>query len=568
MGIGTKLVGSLFFLFFLAMGAVFVWLVGREALPGLQTWTWPAMDAEIIRSNVRETHQHGRDTGDFYLDLQYRYSFRGQAYTSTRHTLKSASFSDYSEAARLVQRYSSGSHAVCYVNPNSPAIAVLKRSNPVLGLLMLLPLIFVAIGAIGIYSVWRPGRTPAPDTRALSDLATSTKPQKAGLVVMAIFIGLAAFLGYMFLARPLTRVLSARQWPAVPCTIISSQVKQHSGNKGSTYSVDIFYRYVIDDREYKANRYDFMRVSSSGFAGKQAIVARYPPGSQRLCFVNPRDPTDAVLERGFTPIMWIGLLPLLFVFLGLLGLTSTIRKLRPPLGSMAGSDALFRSGPMGSQAIPAMDSTMDESPRILKPRQSPMMKFLAVLGISCFWNGIVSVFVLQIMRGWHSGPFEWFLSAFMSIFVLIGLGLIVAVLYCFLGLFNPRPRLVINPGVARLGQSIRIDWQIAGRVQALQSLTVRLEGREEATYTRGTNTCTDRNVFADLEIGTATTFQEMAAGDRTITIPAALMHSFIGKHNKIVWSIRLRGEIPRWPDLCEEFPITVLPAQQTQKANM
>src|SRR5205085_10285465 len=146
--------------------------------------------------------------------------------------------------------------------------------------------------------------------------------------------------------------------------------------------------------------------------------------------------------------------------------------------------------------VPGCDNTMEEGPRELQPRPSPLVKFFGAVGITCFWNGIVSVFVFQIIKGWHSGPFEWFLAAFLSIFVVVGLGLIGAVLYCFLALFNPQPRLVISPGVARLGDSLRIDWAVAGRVEALQNLQVRLEGREEATYTRGTNTCTDRSVFA------------------------------------------------------------------------
>jgi hypothetical protein len=40
------------------------------------------------------------------------------------------------------------------------------------------------------------------------------------------------------------------------------------------------------------------------------------------------------------------------------------------------------------------------------------------------------------------------------------------------------------------------------------------------------------------------------------------MHSFSTQHNKIVWSIRVKGEIARWPDLNEEFALTVLPARE------
>jgi hypothetical protein len=36
------------------------------------------------------------------------------------------------------------------------------------------------------------------------------------------------------------------------------------------------------------------------------------------------------------------------------------------------------------------------------------------------------------------------------------------------------------------------------------------------------------------------------------------MHSFAAKNNKIVWTLHVRGEIPRWPDVDDEFPFTVL----------
>jgi len=39
-GVGGRLFISVFFLFFFGMGSVFTWLVAREALAGVRTWTW------------------------------------------------------------------------------------------------------------------------------------------------------------------------------------------------------------------------------------------------------------------------------------------------------------------------------------------------------------------------------------------------------------------------------------------------------------------------------------------------------------------------------------------------
>ena len=37
------------------------------------------------------------------------------------------------------------------------------------------------------------------------------------------------------------------------------------------------------------------------------------------------------------------------------------------------------------------------------------------------------------------------------------------------------------------------------------------------------------------------------------------MHSFEADSNKIIWEIKVEGEIARWPDVSQNFPITVDP---------
>jgi hypothetical protein len=40
------------------------------------------------------------------------------------------------------------------------------------------------------------------------------------------------------------------------------------------------------------------------------------------------------------------------------------------------------------------------------------------------------------------------------------------------------------------------------------------------------------------------------------------MHTFTAPSNKIIWSLKIKGEIMGWPDVQEEFPIEVTPLQQ------
>src|SRR5690606_7770662 len=67
--------------------------------------------------------------------------------------------------------------------------------------------------------------------------------------------------------------------------------------------------------EHHSDRYHFMSGSSSGRSGTQAVVDRYPPGSEAVCYVDPNDPTQAAIERGYTADLLYGLIPLVFASL-------------------------------------------------------------------------------------------------------------------------------------------------------------------------------------------------------------------------------------------------------------
>ena len=51
-GVGGKIILTLFGLVFMGMGLFFVTLVARDAMSGLQTWSWQKTDCAIIASGV------------------------------------------------------------------------------------------------------------------------------------------------------------------------------------------------------------------------------------------------------------------------------------------------------------------------------------------------------------------------------------------------------------------------------------------------------------------------------------------------------------------------------------
>jgi hypothetical protein len=195
----------------------------------------------------------------------------------------------------------------------------------------------------------------------------------------------------------------------------------------------------------------------------------------------------------------------------------------------------------------------------LEPQVSPLGKVLGALLFALIWNGIVSVAVWRAWAAWQQGQPDWFFTIFLVPFVLVGLLLIGFVGHTVLALANPRPRLTLTPGRPRLGDAIRLGWRFTGRSGRLGRLRITLEGREEATYRRGTDTHTDRQVFATFDVVDTGDRLAIPRGTAEVVIPSDTMHSFDGDSNKVVWEIKVSGDIARWPDVDESFPIEVRP---------
>lgn len=320
-GWGGKIFGSLFFLAFFAIGlwfsALMVYGLYRSAL----TYAWDESQCLILESGVTEHPEAAESSEAYRFKVLYTYRVQGARYSSDRYRPGYSGSSDIGEAHGLADRYRRGSRAACYVDPAEPSAATLRRPSLWFGFFIFLPLLFVAIGGGGLYSLWRPGDEPAAPRL---QKALQANPQGCMVAFFAVFL-LAGSGFSLFFIRPALKVLEAKSWPSTPCTIVNSQVRTHSGEDGATYSVDVLYTYVFAGREYKSNRYRFLGGSTGGYAQKERIVRRLPPLTRTVCYVNPENPAEAVLDRDLSSDYAFGLLPLVFVAVGLGGIIFTVR---------------------------------------------------------------------------------------------------------------------------------------------------------------------------------------------------------------------------------------------------
>lgn len=548
---------SLFFFVFFGMGLVFEVLIIRELGNAISQRFWKKTACTILASDIEEKP---RSDTPYTFTVSYEYEFSSKKYTSAVYKRGYSGSDKYDKVGKLVERYPVGKKTFCYVNTAEPSKAVLKHQSLLFGLAFFFVLIFVLIGAGGLYAVWfRGGKKGGAEPIA----AKARRRGKKGKYGLAVFFSIFALAGagmlYPLGIRRVAKTLDAEKWAETPCKIVSAQVRSHTGDDSTTYSVDILYEYEFDGKTYKSNRYDFIGGSSSGHSGKARVVSSYEAAKNPVCYVNPEKPSQAVLKRGFHLALLFALFPLPFLAVGVGGLVFTIRGKKGKLKSTTPQwmpqtgEASVTESPFVGEAVSGRV--------VLKPKYSPLTKLLGAIAVAVFWNGIVSIFVYQAVQGFRRGRPEWGLTLFMIPFVLIGIGMIGFVFYQLLALFNPRPTLRLSSGTIPLGGAAELGWRFSGRTSVISQLKITLLGREEATYRRGTKTHTDKNTFYEMEILATTERREITSGQVGLIIPADTMHSFEAQNNKIIWAIEVHGDIKRWPDVKESFKITVAPAK-------
>jgi len=413
--------------------------------------------------------------------------------------------------------------------------------------------------------------------------AISEKNQASGCgrVVLFLFgMVFAAFgVGFIWFAivAPTLKSNAAKSWIETECRIISSVVKSHSDDDGTTYSPDIKYQFETDGQTFQGKRHSFSIMSGSS-KWANGIVRNYRPGESHACFYDPNDPSDSVLTREmdwsvrgfFLPLI----IPLIFLLIGVsisaVAILGWGRKSKNPPAISSRADTSLHNQLSFSETSKLNQFTsgvhpedqLDASwsvPKKLKPENSKWILFLIVLGVAIFWNGIVSVFVFGLFTDDIGTWGRVGMGLFLTPFVLIGLVLLFAVIYMFMSLFNPGVEIAISTGAVPLGGEVDIAWEIEGNARRLRKLKVEIQGEQSATYQFGTSTSTDFEIFELIPVCEVTHQADIEFGSATVRIPDSTMHTFDGGNNKVSWTIVVHGEIPWWPDVNATYPFRVKP---------
>ncbi|MEM9420645.1 MAG: DUF3592 domain-containing protein, partial [Planctomycetota bacterium] len=379
--------------------------------------------------------------------------------------------------------------------------------------------------------------------------------------------------GWFMFGKPAVQMFDARNWPSVPAQVLASGLETNNTSDGTTYRIQIKFEYEYNGQYHIGDTYDFFSyIATSGREGKQRIVDRYPFGSATVCYVDPDNPSFAILSRDWNHSMWFGLIPLVFVIVGAGGIFLSIRGGRggqsktrrvPRTKRAASGDDLDW---LPKFARPEMDEAMDGSIRsedenTVTPGKSRWAGALFALVFMAIWDTVVAIAVINMLEDGVAD--NWGPLLFMIPFVLVGIGCVFVVIYMVLALSNPVVQMTFDPRMIPLGAPLKVDWSINGRAGRIQKLTMTVEGLERATYRRGTDTITDEHVFFEETLfeGEALDRHDPLArdGQAEMQLPANAMHSLDSNNNKIVWRIKVRGDIPRWPDVRDEYEFALVP---------
>ncbi len=405
-------------------------------------------------------------------------------------------------------------------------------------------------------------------------------------------VGLVAF--WFITLRPALQSAASAGWVETPCEILSSDLAVNSDSDGSTYRVDIRYRYtwppanldveqggsILGDapptvsrtdasRLHVGDRYDFSTGSANlGVEPMRAVVAAHPPGRHTVCFVDPADPASSVLNRATPTSVWFGAFTLLFPAFGLAFIFIAWKNTRashsPPGGAATSSSAA------ALRAAHLSASPHDPDPEapgevVLKPASGAVGAFIGITFFALFWNGIIGVIAYQVLGDF--GVLGWFAALFLVPFVIAGLILLVASLHAFSRLFAPPMKVRLDPSLLRLGTRVPFSWRLDAA--GLRQFTVRLVAREEATYRQGTNTTTAKSDCHRAIVFQSTGILTLTEGRAEFDLPppATAAPAFAAKNNQLVWELVFKGVLPWHPDVHDRFLLPVRgPAQPTPLA--
>jgi hypothetical protein len=294
----------------IAVAAIYKWLQVRAAADWPQATGKVVVSTSIVRKVKTFDHNRAGGRGEEernFAHVVYEYTVGGERLRNDRVSI-GEDLGNF-EVAETIARYPVGKIVTVYYNPRTPKDAVLERDAPkgVFGCVIWMVVLGVA-GILGSFYGFNQ-----------ITIYLTERVQNAPMVVALSAMGGVALLFGLALFR---HGAAARNWPRVSGRITRSEVDEFLGRIGDKSALTTLYRPLIAFAyEYNGVKYSGShtslgaQVTSNTAAFAKKAVAKFPAGKTIQVYVNPANPSEAMLKPG-TGSGWF----VLAIGAGLLGL--------------------------------------------------------------------------------------------------------------------------------------------------------------------------------------------------------------------------------------------------------
>lgn len=135
-----------------------------------------------------------------------------------------------------------------------------------------------------------------------------------------------SFVALIFIGGPVLADIGTADWTPTDGVVIDSGVDVSTGGKGgNTYCLWVDYQYTFENTTYNGYVVSYSQDNSCDSWSADADED-YPPGSDVTVFVNPDNPSEAVLENGFSGIDFGVCCVFPFVIIGIIMLVGMLKS--------------------------------------------------------------------------------------------------------------------------------------------------------------------------------------------------------------------------------------------------
>jgi hypothetical protein len=542
---------SIFFWLFALLSLGTLVFGARELIESFQSRSWPRVPCRIVRSKIES-----RNDGHYSPSIEFRYVVNGQMHRSHLLSLSGQVWStDYNAVAAQVAKYPAGSTNNCIVNPKDPERAFLEPSVSYAALVLAPAFMFIwaIYERVALFYWWRDRKLRRhADKRALSEAFSVKRAGRFAFWVGIVSLAFSSAFIIGMVILPLRAAMAARSWQATPCVILESGINEEHHHQGNSFNSHVLYKYEFAGREFTSGKFDLNDSMSSSYSSIKFRLEPYQPGATNICYVNPRNPTDAVLRRDFRVDWFFGIFFIAYFVMSLFLIGSSFYTAREAAASASG--------------LPKLPKGRMDSLRVSTRQHAFNRSVWALVGVLACAT-VATFLAIPTIRSLRDFAID-FLPILYLCAALVGAGWCAKQFFQFAPqLFAPAPIIEISPAVLTLGEPFTLRWKFRSSTRRVKSLQFGLAAREEAKYKTVVASIhgadeqekTEKRITRATPLISITEQGFFSEGHGTFTFPADVMHSFQSPKAKLAWLIQTTEDLNRGATFTHEFEVIVVP---------